>query len=287
MKAPVSIIVLTFNEETNIQPCLESVKDLTDEIFVLDSFSSDRTLDLARQYTPLIYQNAWVHWAHQRNWALDNLPITNEWVFFLDADELISKELGREIYDTLMAPPPNIEGYYIKRNFYFLGRWIKHGGYQSDFILRLFKKDKARSIGSGAREYVTVKGELGRLKNPMIHEDHKGIGVWIDKHNKLAGLEAMEALRLEAENGLTSKSVCAANIKVEHSFRIWLRENVWARMPLFLRPFPYFLYRYIFQLGFLDGKEGFIYFFMHGLWFHILIDTKYLEFKKIQNLSGD
>jgi glycosyltransferase involved in cell wall biosynthesis len=286
MKAPVSIIVLTFNEEVNIQPCLKSVKDLTDEIFVLDSFSTDRTLELAREYTPNIFQNAWVHWAHQRNWALDNLPITNEWVCFLDADERLSEELSREIADTLAAPPANIDGYYIKRNFYFLGRWIKHGGYQSDFILRLIKRDKARSIGSGAREYVTVKGELGRLKNPMIHEDRKDIGVWIDKHNKLAKIEAMEALRCEAKQESMSKSVCTENTKIEHSYRIWLREKVWARMPLFIRPFVYFIYRYICQLGFLDGKEGFLYFFMHGLWFNILIDIKYLELKKMQRLSG-
>jgi len=276
-KAPVAVIVLTYNEELNIKACLESLKDLTEEIFIVDSFSTDKTLEIARQYTEGIFQNAWVHWSHQRNWALDNLPISYEWVLFLDADERLSDGLKQEIANTLTGNCKLLEGYYIKRNFYFMGRWLKHGGYQADYILRLIKRNQARSIGSGARDYMTVQGELGRLKNPMIHEDKKDLALWIDKHNKLALLDAEESIRFESKQILSKKSDYHAKINIEHSLRIWLRENVWVMMPLFIRPLFYFFYRYIVQLGFLDGKEGLIYCFLHGLWYPFLVDAKVYE----------
>lgn len=279
-KAPVSVIILTYNEEANIRACLKSCRDLTEEIFIVDSFSTDKTLEIAREYTEKIHQNPWVHWALQRNWALDNLPISYEWVLFLDADERLTEGLRQEIVNIFSANNPSVEGYHIKRNFYFLGRWLKHGGYQADYILRLIKRKQARSIGSGAREYVTVLGQLGRLKNPMIHEDKKDLAFWIDKHNKLAMLEAEESIRIELQLGITDKLVYQAKRKIEHRVRIWLREKVWVRMPLFIRPLFYFFYRYIVQLGFLDGKEGLIYCFLHGLWYPFLVDAKYLELKK-------
>lgn len=279
-KAPVSVIILTYNEEVNIRACLESAKDLTDEIFIVDSFSTDRTLEIAREYTEKIYQNAWVHWAHQRNWALDNLPLNTDWVLFLDADERLTPELCQEIAETLAGKDnPLVQGYYIKRNFYFLGRWLKHGGYKADYILRLLKKTQARSVGSGAREYVTITGEIGRLQSPMLHEDKKELSFWIDKHNKLATLESQELLRWDNKKDLTNKAPATQKRKIEHGFKIWLREKVWVRMPLFIRPLFYFVYRYIVQLGFLDGKEGLIYCFLHGLWYPFLVDAKYLELK--------
>jgi len=283
---PVSVIILTYNEEVNIRHCLESVKYLSAEIFVVDSFSTDKTLEIAQEYTPHIYQNVWVHWAHQRNWALDNLPLSHDWVLFLDADERLTPELGAEMADTLARPQPQMAGYFIRRNFYFLGRWLKHGGYQADYVLRLVQKTRAHSVGSGAREYVTVTGKLGRLEHPMIHEDKKGLSAWIDKHNCLADLEARETLNLKADQGLSSQMAGQGGQKIEHGTKIWLREKVWVRMPPLLRPLFYFGYRYIFQLGFLDGKEGLIYCFLHGFWYPFLVDSKYLELKKFKEAAA-
>ena len=277
--APVSVIILTYNEELNIRFCLESVTELTDDIFIVDSYSTDKTLEIAQNFTDKIYQNAWVDWAHQRNWSLDNLPLSHDWVFFLDADERLTSELCQEIQATLSKSNEHFDGYYIKRNFYFLGKWLRHSGYQKDYILRFIRKDKARSIGSGAREYVIVEGELSKLTHPMIHEDHKDLGFWIEKHNKLAFLEARELVRLIKKEGITSQKGQFPK-KIEHGKRIWLREKLYIHIPLFIRAFIYFLYRYIYQLGFLDGREGFIYCFLHGLWYPFLVDAKYLEIKK-------
>ncbi|AEB09502.1 glycosyltransferase family 2 protein [Desulfobacca acetoxidans] len=286
-KAPVSVIILTYNEEVNIRACLQSAKDLTDEIFIVDSFSTDQTLNIARAYTEKIYQNAWVHWADQRNWALDNLPLKTDWVLFLDADERLTPELCQEISETLAGKAnPSVQGYYIKRNFYFLGRWLKHGGYKADYILRLIKKQQARILKRGAWEYATVQGELGYLNYPMRHEDARGLTYWIAKHNNYAIMESHELVRLDNKAGLTNEAAATNQRKIEHKFKIWLREKIWVRMPLFIRPLFYFFYRYIVQLGFLDGKEGLIYCFLHGLWYPFLVDAKYLELKKRNSHSG-
>ncbi|MFZ5448842.1 MAG: glycosyltransferase family 2 protein [Thermodesulfobacteriota bacterium] len=286
-QCPVSVIILTYNEEVNIAHCLKSALLLSNEVFVVDSYSTDQTLEIARRFTDKIYQNPWIHWAVQRNWALDNLPLPHEWVLFLDADERLSKELCQEIKDALKHSDQGVEGYYIKRNFYFLGKWLKYGGYRKDFILRLVKKDKARSVGSGAREYVTLKGGLGRLKYPMIHDDHKDLGFWIDKHNRLAKLEAEELLRMTDKQGQSGVTINSDTKKIEHSFRIWLREKIWIRMPIFIRPFFYFIYRYFFQLGILDGKVGFVYCFLHALWYNLLVDAKYYEITQTKTFKRD
>jgi hypothetical protein len=118
----------------------------------------------------------------------------------------------------------------------------------------------------------------------MIHEDKKDLTFWIDKHNKISNLEAAETLILKSQSGLLGNDNLKKP-KIEHSYKVWLREKVWIRMPILLRPMFYFLYRYIFQLGFLDGKEGLIYCFLHGFWYPFLVDAKYLELKKTINKS--
>jgi glycosyltransferase involved in cell wall biosynthesis len=279
--APVSVIILTYNEEANIPSCIESVRDLTDDIFIVDSYSTDNTLEVARQYTDKIYQNTWVHFAHQRNWAMENLPISHEWVLFLDADERLTEELRHEI-EGVISTSENY-GFYIKRHFYFLKRWIKHGGNQSDYILRLIRKDHAHVTQKGAWEYFVVQGNLGYLKNPILHEDQKGLTFWIDKHNNYSSIEAKELHNYNLRNvnkRNKNEQPDKRSTHIERQTKIWLRENIWIRLPLFIRPFFYFMYRYIFKLGFLDGKEGFIYCFLHGLWYPLLVDAKYLEIKK-------
>ena len=280
-KAPVSVIILTYNEEVNIRACLESARGLSDEIFLVDSFSTDRTLEIAREFTDKIYQNPWVHWAHQRNWAVDNLPISYEWVFFLDADERLTNDLRMEIKESLVNPQNLFDAFYIKISFYFLGKWLKNSGYRKNYILRLIKRRKAHSIGSGAREYVTMSGKFGYLQHPLIHQDNKDLSFWVSKHNHLASLEAQEMINFELKKGIFGEKASPNNgTKIDRSLRIWLREKIFRRLPLLIRPFFSFVYRYFGQYGFLDGKEGFIYCFLHGLWYPLLIDAKYLELKR-------
>lgn len=280
MKLPLSVIILTYNEEKNIEGCLKNIYDWAEEIFIVDSCSTDKTLETAVKFTDKIYQNKFESYARQRNWALNNLPITHDWVFFLDADEYLTGELKKEIEEVL--PVTDCDGFYIKRRFYFMGRWIRHGGYYPTWILRLFRKEKAVVVRD-INEYVDLEGKAGYLKNDFVDDNKKGITEWIEKHNRYAAFEAKELLGRKMNKSENDKEgngdMRFFGNQAER--KRWIRRYVWnPLMPPLIRPFIYFIYRYFFRLGFLDGKEGFIYHFLQGLWFPFLIDVKYIEMKK-------
>jgi glycosyltransferase involved in cell wall biosynthesis len=286
MKVPLSVIVLTCNEEKNIEGCLKDIYEWAGEIFVVDSGSTDKTIEIARKFTDKIYQNKFESYARQRNWALDNLPISHDWVFFLDADEYLTDELKKEIEEIL--PVTDYDGFYIKRRFYFMGRWIRHGGYYPTWILRLFRKEKAVVVRD-INEYVDVRGKVGYLKNDFVDDNKKGIDEWIAKHSRYATFEAMELIEAEDKGGrikdkgerIKEKGGDVRMFGNQAQRKRWIRQHIWnPLMPPLIRPFIYFIYRYFFRFGFLDGKEGFIYHFLQGLWFPFLIDVKYLEMKK-------
>ena len=194
MKLPLSVIILAYNEEKNIEDCLENIYGWANEIFIVDSYSNDKTLETANKFTEKIYQNRFESYAKQRNWALNNLPISHDWVFFLDADEYLTDELKKEIEEIL--PVTDYDGFYIKRRFYFMGRWMRHGGYYPTWILRLFRKEKAVVVRD-INEYVDVRGKVGYLKNDFVDDNKKGIDEWIAKHSRYAAFEAMELIEAE------------------------------------------------------------------------------------------
>ena len=270
-KAPVSVIILTLNEEENIEDCLKSVFGWSDDIHIVDSFSKDSTIDIARKYTQNIHQIPMAHWAHIRNWALKNLLLKYEWVLFLDADERLTEELKKEIVAVLKGSPKE-NGFYIKRRFFFLGRWLKYGGLYTK-VLRLFKKDHARYVEFGDSEYAIVEGKVGFLRNDMIHEDKKGISRWIEKHVKIAEREAKRII----EKKKIGLELDRNDVEIEGKKRIRIRAKIWDRIPLLLRPFLLFIYCYFIKLGFLDGKEGLIYHLLWALWYRLLVYVKVRE----------
>lgn len=272
---PVSVIVLTYNEEANIAPCLESLCDFTDEIFLVDSFSTDRTLEIAGKYSEKIYQNPWVDWATQRNWALDHLPLSHEWVFFLDADERVTPKFAQELSQRLTEASSQIAGMYVYFRFFFLGKPLRYA-YESPPVLRLVRRGRGRWQGAGAREYASLDGEVWAIKSKLDHWDLKGLAPWLSKQTQNALREVDLHFKRNSENAasptMTSKSD-------ERPFRRWLRDKVWERLPRFWRAFPYFFYRYILRGGILDGKAGFAYCFLHALWYPLLIDMVLVENK--------
>ena len=186
----IAVIILTYNEEANIKQALDSVAGWADEIFILDSLSTDRTLEIAREYGCHIAQNKFENYAKQRNYALDHLPIHSEWVLFLDADEWLPDALKQEI-STLIAITPEENGFYINRRLIWMGRWIRRGYYPS-WILRLFRYGKGRCEDRAVNEHLIVDGKTGQLRNDFMHEDRKGVTDWIAKHNGYATREALE-----------------------------------------------------------------------------------------------
>jgi glycosyltransferase involved in cell wall biosynthesis len=271
-----TVITLTYNEEANIAQALDSVIGWADEIHIVDSLSTDRTLDIARRYGCHIAQNRFENYAKQRNYALEHLPIRSEWVFFLDADEWLPDVLKQEI-SALIASCPRENGFYVKWRLIWMGRWIRRGYYPS-WILRLFRHGKGRCEDRAVNEHLIVDGATGRLLNDFIHEDRKGVTDWIAKHNRYATAESQELFNTRSAPDY--REIDARLFGTQAQRKRWLRYEIWNRLPPLIRPFFYFFYRYILAGGFLDGREAFAYHFLQGLWFPMLVDIKYLELKR-------
>ena len=278
-----AVIILTYNEEENITQALDSVVGWASEVFILDSFSKDKTLDIAKKYDCHIVQNKFEDFAKQRNFALDNLPISCEWVLFLDADEWLLDAIKREISDCIAGHPPE-NGFYLNRRFIWMGSWIKRG-YYPIWTLRLFRYAHGRCEDRAVNEHLIVDGAIGYLKNDYMHEDKKNVSDWIGKHIDRARREALELFNTRTAEEY--QEVEAELFGTQEKRKRWLRYNVWNKLPPLIRPIFYFIYRYIFAGGFLDGRNAFTYHFLQALWFPMLIDIMYIEMKRNNSLDAN
>jgi len=271
-KLAISVIILTYNEEKNIAECLKSVCGWVDEIFIVDSYSTDRTLELADDFTDKIYQHPFKNFAQQRNWSQENLPIRNEWLFHLDADERVSPELASEL-KKIFPSRIDADGFMVARKTIFKGRWIRYGGHYPVYHLRIFKKDKGRSEERLYDQNYIVKGKVKKIEGDIINIINPDLKIWKTRHRQWAYLEAQEILF----NKDRIMNIKFAGNPIES--RNWLRYKIYYRLPLFIRPFIYFFYRYILRLGFLDGKQGLVFHFWQGLCYRLLVDIKIYELK--------
>ncbi len=274
---PVSVIVLSFNSEEDIAACLESVRGWAAEVFVVDAFSTDATVALSEQAGAQVFRHQFEGFAQQRSWAMYNLPVANEWLLHLDADERLTPELRDEIARVVMDSEQRHDAYNVGRRFIWLGRWLRHGGYYPNPEVRLLRCGCCRVIDAGLREYVAVQGSIGTLRNDMIHESHKGLAWWTAKHNNYSNHEATEVL---TRAGLAALKTAESTESVEGSLRRSLRQHVFYRCPVYVRPWLLFLYRYVLRCGFLDGTAGLSYCFLHDLWYPFLVDAKYDEMRR-------
>jgi len=277
MAVPLSIIILTYNEEKNITQCLDNVLGWAQRVIVVDSMSSDRTLEIANQMGADAYTHAFKDYADQRNWALQNCDVKTEWVLFLDADEALSDDLKNLIEQKLPGVDSFIDGIEVKRRFYWMGRWIKYGAMYPVWLLRLARTEKAHWDARSVNEHMVVEGAVERWETDILHIDCKGVHDWIEKHNQHATLEARELfqnIHQRKQDDFVDFNGSGAQKKR------WIRQKIWNRLPIFIRPFLYFFYRYIIRLGFLDGGPGLIYHYLHAFWYRFLIDVKYVELRR-------
>jgi glycosyltransferase involved in cell wall biosynthesis len=275
---PLTIVILTLNEEKNIAHSLQNVIDWAQNVYVLDSGSTDRTVEIAKEMGAEVFYRKFDTYAKQRNYAIEELPIDTEWMMFLDADEWLTEELKKEIEETL--PKTDKDGFYIKRRFYFMGRWIKHGGYYPIKLLRLFKREKAH-VERDINEHVVVDGAIGELRYDFVDENRKSIHDWIEKHNRYSDFEAKELLRHEERMRRGETDEYAKFFGTAPQRKRWIREHLWNRfMHPLIKPWFYFFYRYVVKLGFLDGKEGYMFFMMHAFVMVLPTSVKYYELKR-------
>ena len=274
-----SVIILTYNEEIHIRRCLENVKQFASKVYVVDCFSIDRTAQIAKELGAEVIEHEWPgNQAEQFNWALDNLPITTEWILRLDADEYLLSGLVEELLEKLPVIPESVSALSLSRARAFCGKILHHGIVNNIRIIRIFRKGKARYEKRLMDEHLSVlSGETIDMKNQFVDDNRMPIGLFIDKHNGYATREA--ALLLDAEYHLTNMDSLPQDYGREVEKKRTQKAR-YARMPLFWRAFGYFVYRYIIKLGFLDGKEGFLWDFLQGWWYRTLVDAKVYEIKK-------
>ena len=242
-----AVIILTYNEEANIAQALSNVVGWADDVFVLDSMSTDGTLAIAKQYECHVAKHPFEDYGKQRNYALSTLPIRSEWVFFLDADELLSDALKDEIGD-IIATSPTENGFYVNRRFLWMGRWIRRGYYPC-WILRLLRHGKGRCEDRAINEHLIVEGTTGHLSSDLIHEDRRGVGEWITKHNRVRHARGPGA-RASRSRSPASRALDARLFGAQPERKRWIRQRVWNRLPPLVRPFVYFTYRYVLRSGF-------------------------------------
>lgn len=263
-KVPVSVLIPAKNEEANLPACLDSLQR-ADEIFIVDSQSTDRSIEIAKNYgVNLVQFHFNGRWPKKKNWSLDNLPFRNDWVLIVDCDERIPNELWDEIAQVIKQQ--EYIGYYLNRRVFFLGKWIRYGGKYPDWNLRLFKhklgryenlntEDVPNTGDNEVHEHVVMQGKVGYLKNDMLHEDFRDIYHWLERHNRYSNWEARVYYNLIT--GQDESATIGANLFGEAVQRKRFLKKVWVRLPF--KPLLRFILFYIIRLGFLDGRAGYIY----------------------------
>lgn len=273
----VTVLILTLNEAQHIKRALSSVACFAERCVVVDSGSTDETVALAKAEGAQVFSNPFVNQAQQFNWALDQLKPETDWVFRLDADEIVTPELAKEIVARLDKLPEDVCGVTLNRRIVFMGKSIQWGGVFPVQIVRLFRFGRARSEDRWMDEHILCDGRVvGGFEGEIQDINLNPLSWWISKHNAYASREVVEILNQEykflhreADNHLSSGK--------QAGLKRWLKTRVYAKLPDGARAMTYFIYRYIVRLGFLDGKEGTKFHVLQGFWYRYLVDAKLHE----------
>lgn len=284
----ITAIILTYNEAIHLERAIRSIQAFTRQICVVDSGSTDGTADIARRLGAEVHTHAFVNQARQFQWALDTLHIQGDWVLRLDADEIIEPDLAREIAEKLPRLPPDVVGVNLKRKHIFMDRWVRHGGRYPLVMLRLWRHGHGRIEDRWMDEHMVVQG--GRtvtFDGGFADHNLNDLSYFIDKHNKYATREAIEVLNQRLGLFARDESLNAGNSSLQVSFKRWVKERVYNRIPFTVSATLYFGWRYVFQLGFLDGRSGLVYHFLQGGWYRFLVGAKVMELERaVAHLHG-
>jgi glycosyltransferase involved in cell wall biosynthesis len=271
-----SVIILTHNESLHIERCIKSLQQVTDKIFIVDSFSTDNTVQIATDLGAVVVQNPWVSYAFQYNFGIQNNPFTTAWLMRMDADEYITADLAAELNGKLMETPSEITGLYVKRRVFFMNQWISRGGYYPIWLLRLWRRGAGICEELWMDEHIKLSsGNTAQLKYDIVDHNLNNLTWWTQKHNNYAIREVIDLLNIKYN--FDSKATVTPNLWGNQEQRTRFLKIKYAGMPLFTRPFVYFVYRYFVKFGFLDGRKGLIWHFLQGFWYRFLVDAKIFE----------
>lgn len=283
MNSEFSFIILTFNEETHLPRLLESIKGLQAEIFILDSGSTDDTLKIASSYGAEVKSNSFVNHPKQWDFALKNFKINTPWIIGLDADQMVSPELFAKLAGFKDEEYINTNGIYFNRKNIFQGKWIRYGGYYPMYQLKMFRKEIGFSdLNENMDHRFIVSGNTQIWKDGHIIEENlkeNDLDFWYAKHQQYSELVAKE--EFERLLGLRIATLRPKIFGSPDQRKVWFKK-IWWKLPLYIRPYLYFTYRMLFQLGIFEGKNGIRFHYLQGLWFRLQVDKK-LNLLKKQN----
>ncbi|MBE6328069.1 MAG: glycosyltransferase family 2 protein [Bacteroidales bacterium] len=286
-------IILTYNEELHIRRCLENVCPISKKVYVIDSPSTDSTVDICKEFpnVEVVVHKYPGNQAAQYNWAIDNIKIDTEWTLRIDADEYLLPELVKEIVDKLPSLPKEITGIEFKRRHIFMGKWVKHGIYPV-VMMRMCRTGCGRYADRIMDEHmVLTQGKSVVFENDFCDHSLINVSDYCRKHLDYAQREA--AVVLDETYGLSKDDIVKgmSDLREDESLgkeaeKKHKKKNKYNSLPLFWRSFAYFIFRYVLKGGFLDGKEGFVFAFIQGWWFRTMVDVKILEAKKSLEQKG-
>ena len=284
-----TVVILTKNEERNLRKCIESFRGIAKRFVIVDSFSTDKTEllcnDLDKELRKIgsgldFYKNKWVDYATQLNWGLTMTNITTEWSMRMDADEELTEDLADEINSGLDALPADINGVILRRRLIFMGRWIKHGGRYPEFLLRIFRTGKAYCEHKIMDEHMILsEGRAVTFRHDLIDNNQKDLEWWTAKHNWYSSREVLDH-QMTSENRTDRSLESSGRSTAQAALKRRIKNSGYYRLPKFMREHLYFIYRYYFKLGFLDGREGKIFHFLQAYWYRFVVDAQMYQCEK-------
>lgn len=281
LKNTISAIILTKNESKHLPRCIQSLKGICDDIVVVDCFSDDNTVELAKSMGARVYQHSWKNYATQFNYGVYNCDIQSEWIWRIDADEFLDKGLGESVKEAVANCADDVNGIYVRKRIDFMGRSLLHGGWYPSYHLKVFRRNHGDCENRWMDEHIRIfDGKTITVeKGDQVDANLNDLTWWTDKHNGYATREMLDMLLMEYEMDDKAKEVSPKLFGTEEQRKRWLKLK-YIKSPLFIRPFINFFLRYVCKAGFLDGKEGFLWHILQGFWYRMLVDAKIFEFKK-------
>lgn len=257
---------------------MNSISGFSDDINIVDSYSSDNTLTICKEFGANIFQNKFINHAIQCNWALDSIDFRYEWILRMDSDEILPDKLKLELATLVETLDTSYAGIYLNRRQYFMNRWLKHGGNYPHYILRVWRKGSGKFEEKTEEHFVLNGGKTVHAKSDFLEDNrNNNMKFWLQKHDDLSDGEIGDTTGATIDPGRDLLPRLFGGEKVQRTR--WLKVNVYRRAPLFLRAFLYFIYRYILRFGFLDGMPGFIYHVNVSFWYRFYVDSRIYELR--------
>ena len=275
LKSDITAIILTYNEEKHIERCILSIKEIVKKIIVIDSFSTDNTVNIAKKNDAEIFKNNFVNQSRQVNWALKNVKFSTKWILRIDADEILTEELKKKMSEKINIENHEISGISFNRKVRFFNKDINFGGVSPHKTLRLWQANKGKCEEAWMDEQIIVNGKVQHINEYLIDSNLNDFSWWLEKHKKYAIREAI--------NFLINKKNMNQSMQPEDQSKInkYYKLKVYYKLPIFIRPFLLFIYNYFLKLGFLSSWQGLVFYFFQVMWFRLMVDVNIHQIEKI------